>query len=104
MEDDDPYHQLFGERRSFVRTKVGAWRSQFEKENENVELPYERTNRMSKTAPNWFVKGMIGIRENQGFDPWYMFGMFFVAMILVAMWQNATVLPIGTEKDVRELK
>src|SRR3989338_5315750 len=34
MEDGDPYRELFGERTSFVRTKVGAWRAQFEKENE----------------------------------------------------------------------
>lgn len=104
MEDDDPYRELFGEKRSFVRSKVGAWRSQFEKENEHVELPYERSGFLTRTAPNWFVKWMIGLRENQGLDFIYLFGAFGTVMILVALWLNATVVPFGKEKNATEMK
>ena len=104
MEDNDPYAGLFGEKRSFVRTKVGAWRNQFEKENENVELPYERSGFLTRSAPNWFVKWMIGLRENQGLDFIYLFGAFGTVLILVAMWINATAVPFGKEKDARQLK
>jgi hypothetical protein len=104
MEDDDPYRELFGEKRSFVRTKVGAWRNQFEKENESVELPYERSGFLTRSAPNWFVRWMVGLRENQGLDFIYLFGAFGTVMICVALWVNATVVPFGREKDATQLK
>lgn len=104
MEDDDPYAGLFGEKRSFVRTKVGAWRNQFEKENQNVELPYERSGFLTRSAPNWFVKWMIGLRENQGLDFIYLFGAFGTVLILVALWLNSTVVPFGKEKSATQLK
>ncbi len=104
MEDDDPYRELFGEKRSFVRSKVGAWRNQFEKENESVELPYERSGFLTRSAPNWFVRWMIGLRENQGLDFIYLFGAFGTVMICVALWVNATVVPFGKEKDATKLK
>jgi hypothetical protein len=104
MEDGDPYRQLFGEKTSFVRTKVGAWRSQFEKENEHVELPYERSGFLTRSAPNWFVKWMVGLRENQGLDFIYLFGAFGTVLILVVVWMNATVVPFGKEKDATQLK
>ena len=104
MEDGDPYRELFGERTSFVRTKVGAWRAQFEKENEKVELPYERSGFLTRSAPNWFVRWMVGLRENQGLDFIYLFGAFGTVMVCVALWLNATVVPFGREKDATQLK
>jgi hypothetical protein len=62
----DEYSNLFGESTSVARTRLKAWRAQYEKENENVELPYERTNIVFRATPNWFVRLMMGIREQGG--------------------------------------
>ncbi|CCW62202.1 unnamed protein product [Phytomonas sp. EM1] len=74
--DPDPYAAVFGESASTHRLRTAAWQRQFEKENEDVELPYERTNSIARLAPNWFVRYLVNLRDQGGSDHLY----FLVAL------------------------
>ncbi|CCW69535.1 unnamed protein product [Phytomonas sp. Hart1] len=79
--DTDPYAEVFGESASTRRLRTAAWQRQFEKENEDVELPYERTNSIARLAPNWFVRYLINLRDSGGSDHLY----FLVALGILAV-------------------
>lgn len=68
VQDQDPYRGLFHESKSTVKLRTSQWQKQFEEENAHVELPYERTNPLSRTAPNWFVRYFVNIRDRGGLD------------------------------------
>lgn len=72
IQDGDPYAGVFGESGGTQRLRTAAWQRQFEKENEDVELPYERTNVIAKLAPNIFVRYFVNLRDNGGADHLYM--------------------------------
>lgn len=76
--EPDPYADLFGETASTHRLRTAAWQRQFEKENEDVELPYERTNVVAKLAPNWFVRYFVNLRDRGGADHLYAIIFCFV--------------------------
>ena len=66
IQDGDPLSGLFKEKTTTVKTRLRAWREQFEKENEGVELPYERTSMAKRLVPNWFMRHLLSIREAGG--------------------------------------
>ncbi|KAG8346010.1 hypothetical protein TRVL_03150 [Trypanosoma vivax] len=68
VQDDDPYAGVFGERASVRQQRVKEWQRQFEEENADVELPYERTNVLARIAPNWFVRYFVNMRDRGGAD------------------------------------
>ncbi|ORC77268.1 uncharacterized protein TM35_002731000 [Trypanosoma theileri] len=68
VQDDDPYAGVFRERASVQKRRVQEWQRQFEEENADVELPYERTNVLAKLAPNWFVRFFVDMRDKGGVD------------------------------------
>ncbi|KPI83148.1 hypothetical protein ABL78_7826 [Leptomonas seymouri] len=72
IQDGDPYAAVFGESGSTQRLRTAAWQRQFEMENEDVELPYERTNVVARLAPNFFVRYFVNLRDNGGADHLYM--------------------------------
>ncbi|KPA77522.1 hypothetical protein ABB37_06904 [Leptomonas pyrrhocoris] len=72
IQDADPYAAIFGESGGTQRLRTAAWQRQFEKENEKVELPYERTNVMARLAPNFFVRYFVNLRDNGGADHLYL--------------------------------
>ncbi|CAM41777.1 conserved hypothetical protein [Leishmania braziliensis MHOM/BR/75/M2904] len=71
IRDGDPYASVFGESGGTLRLRTAAWQRQFEKENEDVELPYERTNVLARLAPNWFVRYFVNLRDKGGADHLY---------------------------------
>lgn len=71
IKDGDPYASIFGESGGTQRLRTAAWQRQFEKENEDVELPYERTNVLARLAPNRFVRYFVNLRDNGGADHLY---------------------------------
>ncbi|GET86289.1 hypothetical protein, conserved [Leishmania tarentolae] len=71
IHDGDPYASVFGESGGTQRLRTAAWQRQFEKENEDVELPYERTNVLARLAPNWFVRYFVNLRDKGGADHLY---------------------------------
>ncbi|KAG5485474.1 hypothetical protein LSCM1_07558 [Leishmania martiniquensis] len=71
IQDGDPYASVFGESGGTQRLRTAAWQRQFEKENESVELPYERTNVLARLAPNWFVRYFVDLRDSGGADHLY---------------------------------
>jgi hypothetical protein len=87
IQDPDPYSKLFGESKATTKTRLNAWQRQFEEENADVELPYERTNSLARSAPNWFVRFFINVRDGGGLDHmWHVVGLFlFVCMLLMTV-------------------
>jgi hypothetical protein len=87
IRDGDPYAAIFGESGGTQRLRTAAWQRQFEKENEHVELPYERTNVVARLAPNFFVRYFVNLRDNGGADHLYMLWtcafMAFTSLALV---------------------
>lgn len=74
IEDPDPLRgdgKLFREAKSTSQLRTAAWQAQFEKENEDVFLPYERTSTLKKLAPNWFVRYFVQLRDRGGADHLY---------------------------------
>lgn len=86
IQDGDPYASVFGESGATQRIRTAAWQRQFEKENEDVELPYERTNVVARLAPNWFVRYFVDLRDKGGADQLYMlWTCAFVAVSLLLL-------------------
>lgn len=84
IQDPDPLSRLFGESKNTQKVRVREWQRQFEKENEDTWLPYERTNFLTRSMPNWFVKRIVAMRDRGGlsnsFAPVYAFT--FIALLL----------------------
>eukprot|EP00796_Vickermania_ingenoplastis_P000621 gene623-343_t len=71
IQDPDPLRgegKLFGESKATAQLRTAAWQAQFEKENEDVFLPYERDTTLRKLAPNWFVRYFVHLRDSGGAD------------------------------------
>jgi len=85
IKDPDPYADIFGESGGTQRLRTAAWQRQFEAENAHVELPYERTNVLSRLAPNWFVRFFVNMRDCGGATD--ATGLVVVAVITLSlMW------------------
>ncbi|KAG5510543.1 hypothetical protein JKF63_06840 [Porcisia hertigi] len=86
IQDHDPYAPLFRESGGTQRLRTAAWQRQFEEENEDIELPYERTNVLARLAPNWFVRYFINLRDKGGADHLYfLWTCTFVALSLLSL-------------------
>lgn len=83
IQDGDPYASVFGESGGTQRLRTAAWQRQFEKENEDVELPYERTNVLARLAPNWFVRYFVNLRDKGGAD--HLYFLWTCALIAVSL-------------------
>ena len=84
IQDPDAMSQLFGETKHTQKVRVREWQRQFEKENENVWLPYERTNFLTRNfMPNWFVKMMVEARDRGGFGRGPFIGVFFFVLFVL---------------------
>lgn len=83
IQDGDPYASVFGESGGTQRLRTAAWQRQFEKENEDVELPYERTNVLARLAPNRFVRYFVNLRDKGGAD--HLYFLWACALIVVSL-------------------
>lgn len=74
IQDPDPLcgeGQLFKESKAAAQLRTAAWQKQFEEENKDVFLPYERTSTLKRLAPNWFVEYFVRLRDRGGADHLY---------------------------------
>mmetsp|Transcript_60358 Transcript_60358/g.69961 ORF Transcript_60358/g.69961 Transcript_60358/m.69961 type:complete len:205 (+) Transcript_60358:105-719(+) len=87
IQDGDPYAKLFGESKLTAATRVRQWQKQFEEENANVELPYERDTMLKRAAPNWFVRYFVDLRDSGGLNHgWHLAGLgVLLAVVLVTI-------------------
>ncbi|KAH9586309.1 hypothetical protein LSM04_005567 [Trypanosoma melophagium] len=105
VQDDDPYAGVFSERASVQKRRVKEWQRQFEEENADVELPYERTNVIARLAPNWFVRFFINMRDRGGVDH---LGYLFICMFITAasLWAVGCLLytPPSRSRPIAEVR
>ena len=104
VQDGDAYAGLFKERESVSKLRVKTWQQQFEKENEGVELPYERTNFIFRTTPNWFVRMMIRVRNDGIPDVNVFYGIMLLAFSICMIFMSTTEPIRGEERDTSEIK
>lgn len=108
IEDSDPYcgsGKLFNETSSTSQLRLSAWQAQFEKENEDCYLPYERTTVLRRLAPNWFVRYFVSLRDSGGADHVY-------HLVLIGTIAGSLLLLVGylfytapsRAKPVKELR
>lgn len=90
LQDPDPYASIFKEKKSFGRLRLQEWRKQFERENEGVELPYERTNPLFRAVPNWWVRMFVRIRSKGFIDPFYLHVGAGMCVCLCVIWINVS--------------
>jgi hypothetical protein len=85
IQDPDPYATLFGESKQTEKIRIREWQKQFEEENKDVWLPYERTSRISRMAPNWFVRYFVELRNKGGIKSLhsFFFGLAVIAALLL---------------------
>ncbi|CCD16144.1 unnamed protein product [Trypanosoma congolense IL3000] len=105
VQDDDPYASVFGERLSVKRQRIKEWQRQFEEENADVELPYERTNALARLAPNWFVRYFVNMRDRGGADP--VFHIIILAVgLLMTLWIMGRLFytPPSSARPISELR
>lgn len=103
--DPDPYAGVFGESKSTQKLRVAAWQRQFEKENEDVELPYERTSRLSRLAPNWFVRMLVNVRDQGGFNhPYYLALAMSIAAFMVILLTHMTHTKPSESRPMSEVR
>jgi len=81
IKDTDPYAELFGESKTTSRVRIRFWQKQFEEENKDTWLPYERTNAFLRALPNWPVRYLVKLRDMGGYQtPLPMFVWLFVTL------------------------
>lgn len=103
--DGDPYATIFGESGGTQRLRTAAWQRQFEKENEDVELPYERTNVLARLAPNIFVRYFVNLRDNGGADHLYMlWTCAFMALSSLALVGYLFYTPPSRARPTSEIR
>lgn len=103
--DSDPYSVLFREKASVIKTRMRAWRRQFEEENAHVEAPYERTNPIFRLTPNFWVRYFLRVRDEGGLSSakgLHLF-MFLVFSLLVFYSYKVYVHP-DKAKALRNLQ
>lgn len=86
VQDNDPYAGVFGESAATVKTRVRTWQKQFEDENADVELPYERTSALKRAAPNWFVRYFVDLRDRGGTNSLMHLVLFGTALMMLLTW------------------
>ena len=102
VQDQDNYSGLFRESTATVKLRTSQWQKQFEEENAHVELPYERTNVLARTAPNWFVRYFVNIRDNGGMDSTRQLNFVFGFTVVVVC--SYTVFTQTRSRDARPLQ
>lgn len=92
IQDPDPLRgegKLFTESKAASQLRIAAWQKQFEEENEDVFLPYERTSTLKRLAPNWFVRYFVRLRDTGGADHLYhlvLCGTATFSLLLLVGW------------------
>lgn len=92
IQDPDPLRgegKLFKESKAATQLRTAAWQKQFEEENEDVFLPYERTSTLKRLAPNWFVRYFVRLRDRGGADHLYhlmVCGVVASSLLLLVGW------------------
>ncbi|RHW68053.1 hypothetical protein DPX39_110101200 [Trypanosoma brucei equiperdum] len=105
VQDDDPYAGVFNERDSVKKQRVKEWQRQFEEENADVELPYERTNVLARLPPNWFVRYFVNMRDRGGAD-----SLVHVVILAVGLFMTLWIIgrlfytPPSQARPISELR
>lgn len=92
IQDPDPLRgdgKIFPESKAAAQLRIAAWQKQFEEENEDVFLPYERTSTLKRLAPNWFVAYFVRLRDTGGANHLYhlvLCGAVTVSLLLTVGW------------------
>lgn len=81
--DPDAYASIFGESKTTEKVRTAFWQRQFEEENKDVFLPYERDTRMKRLVPNWFVRYFLRMRDSGGADNLY--GLYLCAVVALSL-------------------
>jgi hypothetical protein len=103
IQDNDPYADIFKERGTVARVRLREWRKQFEKENENVELPYERTNPLFRAVPNYWVRFFVKVRSQGFLDPFYLHVGVGMLLCFVMCWTSASQVSSRFSRDHTKL-
>jgi hypothetical protein len=103
IQDDDAYAGLFAERTSVAKTRLYSWRKQFEEENADVELPYERTSRWRRMVPNSFIRMMIRVRDSGIPDPNFFMAVMFFFLSGVLIFSYFSEASSGEHRDSTEI-
>ncbi|KEG06244.1 hypothetical protein DQ04_15051010 [Trypanosoma grayi] len=105
VQDSDPYASVFGEKVSVERRRVKEWQRQFEEENADVELPYERTNILARLAPNWFVRCFVNMRDRGGAESTgFLWAIGISAVVLLWLVGYLFYTPPSKAKPIAELR
>lgn len=83
IQDPDPMSPLFGETNHTQKVRLKEWQKQFERENEKVWLPYERTNFATRMMPNFFVRAMVHLRDGGGLGQRFLVGFLVVVLVML---------------------
>jgi len=104
IKDNDPYASIFGERESVSRERTTAWQKQFEKENEGVELPYERNSWLKRMMPNRYVRWAVRIKDHGPTRVWPVFLLMFSSVGGVMLWRTQWYKPKEYYREVNEVR
>ena len=105
IQDPDPHAPLFGESKTTERIRVREWQNQFEKENEDVWLPYERDTALKRAAPNWFVQHFVQIRDGGGANSMiYVLIPVGLAMLILGWWIRNYYVETDAAKPLSEVR
>jgi hypothetical protein len=105
IQDPDPHAALFGESTSTQRIRVREWQKQFEKENEDVWLPYERDTALKRAAPNWFVRHFVQLRDSGGADSLvYIAVPGGMSILLLSLWLRNYYVSSEDAKPLSEVR
>lgn len=102
IQNSDP---LFKETGETQKLRIRFWQKQFEEENAGVELPYERTNVIYRAVPNWFVRGLLNIRDRGGAETmWWAFAVAALFIGAVAVYHFLAYVNDANAKPVHEIR
>eukprot|EP00760_Papus_ankaliazontas_P030834 PhM_4_TR5040/c0_g1_i1/m.6666 len=102
IQDGDPYSTVFGERQTVANERLREWQKQFEKENADVLLPYERDTFLKRLMPNWAI---VKLQRVQRYGPqrmWPLFAFMGGTLYFVHWWHTQEFH--GDYRDVREVR
>ncbi len=89
--DPDPLGAGFYEKKTVSQERIKVWQKQFEEENKDQELPYDRTNLLYRAVPNWFVRRMLKIREEGGLKTYLVHSCIFFGTIFLCGFLNTFI-------------
>lgn len=99
--DPDAYASIFGESKTTEKVRTAFWQRQFEEENKNVYLPYERDTRMKRLVPNWFVRYFLRMRDSGGAD--HIYGLYLCGVIALSLLWFVGIMFYTTPTKTRPL-